>query len=238
MISIYSPLSFWLDRKREIPTLNFFSDLNPNFELGFFLSLDICKPLHEVLDVENQSLINSWHKTNNYIMKSLDFLETNYNEEYESDEITIDLDRELVWNIKDNIGEPPSHCYPIYLITVGTGENERIVYVGKTSSKVHRFAGGHRVALKLHNPKYMNLEKKIYFGCVVFLTDEDHLPLEWMHPLSKAIKILDSVESGLIYHFKPELNTMKMKKNYSTFYSQLHIQNFTKKTRFLHDTFI
>jgi hypothetical protein len=68
--------------------------------------------------------------------------------------------------------------------------------------------------------------------------DKQYLPLEWIYPMEEAIHILDSVESALIYRFLPELNIMKKKKNYAEFDSQLHIQNFSGETRFLHDTFI
>lgn len=73
-------------------------------------------------------------------------------------------------------GEAPLACYPIYLITVGDDENERLVYIGKTSSKSSRFSSGHSAITKLHHPKYDNLSKRIYLCCVVFFKKQQNHP--------------------------------------------------------------
>ncbi|MBY7101167.1 hypothetical protein [Bacillus sp. 6YEL31] len=233
----FSPLKYWLERKKEIPSFPFFNTVRPNFEYGFFLGLDICVPLHEVMNIPAQDLETSWHKTKEYVENALDILIYEYREEVSplEDEF-IDVDNDQIYYIKEELGEYPTHCYPIYLVTVGTGSDERLVYVGKTSSKKHRFLGGHKVALKLLNPKYDGLEKNIYFGCLVFIDEaKEYVPLEWIHPLEEAVNILKSVESGLIYYFSPELNTASVKRNYSKIPISLHIQNFSGESKFLHD---
>lgn len=229
-------LSYWIDVKREIPNLINYVKKEPIFEIGYFLSLDICKPIHRVLEIDNQSLKKSWESTNFYIESALKIVSNVYKEEHLFNRNAVNIDKELVFEIKEQLGQPPTHCYPIYLVTVGNGNEERIVYIGKTSSNNNRFIGGHRVALKLHEPKYFNLEKKVYFGCIMLLDEnKDYLPLEWIQPIDKALRILDNIESGLIYYYSPELNTQKTKKNYSKINVNLHIQNFTNVTNFLND---
>ncbi|MED0320369.1 hypothetical protein RCU64_13140 [Escherichia coli] len=135
-------------------------------------------------------------------------------------------------------GEAPLACYPIYLITVGDDENERLVYIGKTSSKSSRFSSGHSAITKLHHPKYDNLSKRIYLCCVVFLKNSKTIPIEWIKPFDFAEKLLSEFEANLIYWNKPELNTQHMKKEPTFEYGQVHAQNITGATYFWHDKFI
>lgn len=230
-----TPLLYWIDNKREIPIIKSNKNNKPNFEFGFFLALDISIPLYRVLEIRNQSLEESWNITHDYINKSIDIIENEYKEDvYYLKNGNIDIDGEQAYEIMSELGYPPSHCYPIYIVTVGSGSSEKLVYIGKTSSKKNRFTNGHRVALELHNPKYNSLEKNIYFGCIMFLTDEkEYLPLEWIYPMEDSLSLLDSIESGLIYHFKPELNTQKINKNYSKIEICLNIENHTGNSEFL-----
>lgn len=236
------PLTYWYEGRQEIPYHMLYDEPQDVKSDFFFLALDIAKPLHRVLEVEHQSLKETWKKTDEYIKKSLDLLVEEYNEDY--DELTdcyiiSFLDHEQLDYIRRELEDPPSPCYSIYLITVGSGKDERLVYVGKTSSSRKRFAGGHLAALKLHDPKYSGLEKKIYFCCITFLTSlNEYVPLEWIHPLDKAEKYLSNVENGLIYTFQPELNTVSVKNNHSKLHSYIHIQNFSGISNFLNDKFI
>ncbi len=140
--------------------------------------------------------------------------------------------------IKEMLGEPPSHCYPIYVFSVGSKQYERPVYIGKTSSELGRFSGGHVACTKLHNPKYDGLQKRLYLGCVMLLDGEsDYLPLEWVHPYEDAEQLLGDLEAQLIFHFKPELNIQLKKKPVAKFRPQIHIQNFSDFSNFLNDVF-
>ncbi|MGL5903559.1 MAG: hypothetical protein ACRCZO_12825, partial [Cetobacterium sp.] len=197
------------------------------FQLGSFISLDRHYYIHNIEEASGQSLSISWDKTNEYIKKALSFINADY------DDV---LDKEEVGTIEQKMGKAPKHCYPIYIVTVGKEETEKVVYIGKTSAKKNRFKGGHSVALKLHDPKYDGMVKNVYLGCVVFLTKEkDYLPLEWIYPKNKALELLDNVESYLIYRFSPELNIQKKQKNYCKYDFCFHIQNFSGHSNFLND---
>ncbi|MGJ5658863.1 hypothetical protein, partial [Morganella morganii] len=135
-------------------------------------------------------------------------------------------------------GVAPLACYPIYLITVGDGENENLVYIGKISSKSSRFSSGHSAITKLHHPKYDKLSKRIYLCCVVFLKNSQTIPIEWIKPFDFAEKLLSDFEANLIYWNKPELNTQHINKEPTFEYGQVHAQNVTGATYFWHDKFI
>ncbi|HHP0482998.1 TPA: hypothetical protein ACRZ2J_004867 [Vibrio campbellii] len=137
----------------------------------------------------------------------------------------------------DCVGEAPLACYPIYLITVGDGDSEKLVYIGKTSSNSSRFSSGHTAISKLHHPKYNGLTKRLYLCCVVFLKNGNTIPIEWITPYSKAESLLKSFEANLIYWNKPELNTQHIAAEPEFLYGQVHAQNVTGSTSFWHDYF-
>ncbi|MEC2401673.1 hypothetical protein ABES35_02850 [Bacillus subtilis] len=228
------PLEYMMKRGK-IPLLEYYKKSNLNYEYGLFLGIDIVIPLHKVLDLPAQDLENSWQNTQNYINSALEILQEEYNEDIEDINSTIDVDGEQIREIKYQLGDPPVHCYPIYIITTGKGKNEKVVYIGKTSSKNHRFAGGHLAALKLNDPKYDGLEKNIYFGCLNFLDSEkESVPLEWIRPYDHAKELLTSVEACLIYHFKPELNSEHIENNHSKIPVSLIIENWSGQSDILH----
>ncbi|MDB8803224.1 hypothetical protein PN294_13625 [Romboutsia sp. 1001216sp1] len=226
----FSPLSQWIKGRSTLPIFSTIDKIEPLFEYGSFLSLDKHYYLHEIDRASAQSLSISWFNTKNYIEEAMEIVDGDFD---------TSLDKEESEWIQQELGKPPRHCYPIYIVTVGRGELERVVYIGKTSSRKNRFSGGHKVAIKLHDPKYEGLDKNIYFCCVVFLTpDKEYLPLEWIQPKEKALELLDSVESQLIYLFSPELNIQKKNKNFSKYDMNFHIQNFSDHSNFLHDTHV
>lgn len=107
------------------------------------------------------------------------------------------------------LGPPPFSRYSIYMITISNPENkeEVPVYFGQTNSKNHCFKGGHRAISKLHAPQYEGKLKRIYFGCVSAVNDDDHIfPVEWINPLGLRKVLLSSVEYQLIYDLQSELN--------------------------------
>ncbi|WP_157665479.1 hypothetical protein [Cyanobium sp. NIES-981] len=160
---------------------------------------------HETITLESESLARSWGKTHEYVSSSLEIIGAGE---------PIWLDSEEVEMIREELGEPPPLCYPIYLVTVAKGEEERLVYAGKTSSNSSRFRGGHAAFTKLLAPYYEGWEKRVYLGGVTLLAaDKSYQPLEWVKPLEAAERILSSIEAQLIHWFKPELNSAHVHKD-------------------------
>ena len=224
-----SLLSSWLERRDPLHSFIDLEHRQPNQEFGGFLSLDVVVHVHESVDLEAESLAESWRKTHEYVAAALAIIK--------ADE-PMWLDREEVEMILRKLGEPPPLCYPLYLITVGDATTERLVYVGKTSSNQGRFKGGHAALTKLLNPKYDGQPKRLYLGAVVLLTDDkSYQPLEWVKPLKTAEALLTSIEAQLIFKFKPELNTKNVHTDNATWPVSLHIQNFSEGSSFLNDEF-
>ena len=115
--------------------------------------------------------------------------------------------------ILEKLGEPPESSYNIYLITIYDDIGfEKVVYVGKTDGKKSRFQNGHLAALKLHNPKYKAYDKRVYFGTITFIADnekQDYLPLECFSSKDDIKRFLSDVEKFLIRYFNCELNIQK-----------------------------
>ncbi|MFT9819273.1 hypothetical protein [Lysinibacillus sp. NPDC056185] len=239
-ITHFRQLDYFI-KKGAIPRIELTDKQSIDFSLGFFLGIENGFPLHEASKLSAQSLKQSWEENNNYIEKVIEYLEEfwNWEIEYSKNYINLHLDNEIIRAIKSVTFQPPTTCCPIYIITVGEGESEKVVYIGKTSSANNRFRGGHTVALKLHHPKYDGLKKSIYFASVMLLSkDEEYLPLEFISNLKGAEKLLLEVEASLIYQYKPELNTISKKKANYDIVSEVHIQNFSHYSKFLNDNFI
>lgn len=230
-----SSLSGWLERRHSSVPFIDETKVNLFLEYGGFISLDAKIPLYESVDLPAQALKHSWNSTRSYVSRALEIID---------DDHPGWLDKEEVKMIIDELGYPPPQCYPIYFISVGKGDDEKLVYVGKTSSSSNRFAGGHAAITKLHRPEYVNLDKTIYLGCVMLLSDKkEYVPLEFVSPLEIANKVLESVEYQLIYNLQPILNVKGKKRNKSKMPFLIHIQNFTLKlsddeSNFLNDKFI
>jgi hypothetical protein len=226
-----SPILRWLDRGTELKALlSPKSDASPNLELGGFVALDVAVPLHKASELCAESLEGSWELAHRYIEDCKAIIEI--------DE-PMWLDKFEISQIKNELGEPPPLAYPIYFMSVAdeNGE-EKLAYVGRTSSKNSRFSGGHAAITKLHAPEYQGLDKWLYLGCIVLLTEDNYLPLEWVNPLGRAQELLHSIEAQLIYYLQPELNINHKKHNNTKEYVQLHIQNFSSDTQFLNDQFV
>lgn len=233
-ISLLEP---WVKGNDSITPENFFRDNRPYFEYGMFLSLDECIDLYRAYEFDSGNLSTSWKKIREYIEKSYDLLNIEY--DLEDEEFDWTLDNEERYMILDELGEPPVASYNIYIISVinNLDGKEEVVYIGKTDSKNSRFANGHLAALKLHHPRYNNHTKKVYFGTLVFLTeDKEYLPLEFISTLEVASDLLDKVEKMLIAYFQPELNTASRKYQHSPLNTTIHIQNFING--FLNDEFV
>ncbi|WP_157662074.1 hypothetical protein [Burkholderia ubonensis] len=224
-----SMLDAWLERTDPLHSFIDLESRPPNREFGGFLALDVVVPAHESLNLEAESLATSWHAVHDYVDQALSIIDADH---------PLWLDGEEVEMIRQQLGSPPPLCYPLYLISVGDGTDERLVYVGKTSSGKGRFKGGHAAFSKLLAPKFDGQPKRVYLAAIVLLSDDaSYQPLEWVKPIDTAELLLQSIEAQLIYFFKPELNTQHVHKFNAKWPVSLHIQNFTGVTSFLDGKF-
>lgn len=228
---IYIPLQAWFEGRRFLSQrfLGKNGSDNPSSDWGAWLSIQECCPLHQVNSLSWIGLYEARKNTDS-------FLESVKNEFNGNIPLLITEKERLIIGKKS--GVPPKPSLPIYLISCSNMDdtNEHIVYIGKTVNS-KRFIGGHSAALKLLDPKYNNMKKRLYRATPWFYDGKDYISLDWINPASLAIELLDFIESHLIYNLKPELNTSK-KKNQDTRYSfYLHIQNFLS-TGFLNDEFV
>lgn len=221
-----SPLTRWLARQAPLlPFLNV-AHREPNQEYGGFVGIDLAIPLHESVDLPAESLRKSWDNVQRYVREALSLIKSEGEAGF--------LDREEVYEIKENMGDPPAFSYPLYFISVGEGSDEKLVYIGRTSAEVGRFQGGHRAISRLHAPEFAGLTKTLYLAMVVLL-NEDYLPLEWVIPIEKAEGILLSVEAQLIYHYKPVFNEQQIKRYNPSWPTVINIENHSGYSNFLHE---
>lgn len=89
--------------------------------------------------------------------------------------------------------------------------------------------------LNLHDPVYDG-EKRIYLATVMFLSEDDYVPLEFLDDFNEMDALLTAIEGILINYFKPVLNTQNRKETIHSVNSQVHIQNFVGSI--LNDSFI
>lgn len=194
-----SYLEPWLARKVDYAQTEVsVADLDLD-ELGAFIWLTDPLALHEAGLIQAQSLENAWLGLRDYVSKACEVIAA---------EEPSWLDRDEAFMIPEALGPPPPQSHPLYLMTVAApGEKERIVYVGKTSSRSSRFSGGHAAMTRLHHPDYSGLEKRIYPALVMFCDQSgSYLPLEAVAPLDTAKRLLSTLEAQLIHHFAPHLN--------------------------------
>lgn len=227
---MFNQLHAWLDRRQQLPA-RFETNPSPPDALGHhlltFLTIEEEIVFHEIAEANWRSLAEAAMETTQYLAGVRQTLGGTLDIEDLDDKAEI-----LLYN-----GLPPLNSLPIYLISLrASGEHERIVYIGKTSA-ASRFGGGHSAAIKLLNPKYKDYEKIVY-RCSVTISTDEYILLEWINPLAMAEKILDDLESQLIYNFQPIFNTQKKKISYAKFPTTIHIQNAIRTKRFLHDEII
>lgn len=226
---MHQPLSSWINRTHPLPErfYNAGHQDKPKDHWDVWLSVEEVAPLYLAQEMKWLSLKESRENTARYLEESsklISGLDGGWLDKYE---------QEL---ILEKLGKPPLPSLPIYLISCSNGTEENLVYVGKTKN-TSRFAGGHTAALKLHNPKLRNTTKKIYRSTVWFYNNDEYISLDWIQPEDMALQLLDSVESHLIYNFKPELNINKKKNVSAKWDFYIHIQNFLEGN-FLNDTFV
>ena len=230
----FQPLEPWVKGNQSVTPVNVYGKLEPSIEMSAFIALDVATDLHLANTIDSGNLYDSWNKHKDYIEKACELANIDINDPDNS----FDLDNEEKYWILNELGESPFCCYNLYFITIFNDKEEKLVYIGKTDSRKGRFSNGHSVALKLHNPIFNEYNKRIYFGTITFLSDKkDYIPLEFIKPYEEAKKYLGEMEALLISWFKPTLNIRKEK--VGTLYNlNVHIQNFSEVSDFLHDYFV
>jgi hypothetical protein len=233
-IKTTSSLSRWLNG---FETLQPFVD-GTRFRIDetfpFWVSLMQEYPAHMCSSLEAQDLKSSWEETRKYIIEASKIIHTCMDEE----PMDVLLDSEDRAWIVVKLGYPPKPCYPIYIFSVSDGNTERPVYVGITSSRSGRFIGGHNVITKLLDPIYEGCTKKLYLCQVTTLAEDGgYLPLEWINPYTESRKLLEDIESYLIYHLQAEFNAKKKNRNCSRRALGIHIVNYCGEEVFLHDEY-
>jgi len=227
---ITSPLSAWINRNHPLPERFYqetFEDIPDEENWSVWVSLEETCLLHDVGQLNWLSLKDSIKITHEYL-ETCGELITGLEGAW--------LDGEEQIMILEEIGEPPIPCLPIYMIAIKNDREEKIVYIGKTKSD-SRFNGGHTTAIKLHHPKYKDYEKIIYRCSIWFHFNDEYIVLDWVKPESLGLKLLDSIESQMIFDIKPELNVNKVRKNYANWEFTIHIQNLINGG-FMNDYFI
>lgn len=190
----------------------------------FWISFDASMGLHEAANFPLTSFEKSREACFSYLGNACKLLGRNI-PQWSPDE-------EGRRRIFEALGTPPLNAYTIYMMTISDpgSYGERIVYIGKTNSKSHRFRGGHAAISRLHAPEYDGKSKKIYFGCIVgFNDDENIIPIDWVSPEAGRDQILSDIELQLIYHLQPELNEYGKEKCKASERKSIHVQNFCTK---------
>lgn len=200
----YRALAPWVNGNESVTPEQYYSNNIPNFEQGIYISIDLADNFYNADKIQMGNLEESWQKTREYIEKACKIANLGKENGY-------DLDHEEKQWILDELGEPPESSYNIYFITIKNNEEESLVYIGISDTKLNRFRNGHKIALKLHNSKFYDYEKKIYFGTIMMIADNKYLPLEFIRPLSIAKQYLKDIEAILIRCMNPSLNTRKEK---------------------------
>ena len=228
----FQQLAPWIKGNGSITPENFYGNLRPDFKMGAYVSLDKAVDLYLANTIDTGNLRDSWDLNKEYIEKVCEI--TGVNEEN-----SFDLDNEEKRWILDELGEPPECCYNLYFISIYNEVEEKLVYVGKTDSRKSRFVNGHLAALKLHHPKYIGYNKRIYYGTIMFLSKtKEYVPLEFITPYELAEKYLGEMEAFLIDRLKPELNVKNEQIGEMENLGVVHIQNFSNVSMFMHDYFI
>lgn len=224
--TVPSPLYGWVNKQAALPRRYSMApdedelpvaDASAN-EWSVSVALDEALPLHSIAEANWQSFAQTRRATDAYLKEADALIDGLWGRWLDSEE------RDLIIS---TLGEPPAFCLPIYVVSVGQGKDERVVYIGKTSAST-RFSNGHRVGLKLHHPEYAQLVKTVYRCSVLLYVHDEYVALEWIEPEALAAKILDQVESVPIYALQPELNIAKRcRKPKVDKPIEVHIQNFT-----------
>lgn len=217
---MWTQINTWLDRRHPLPTCfasTYAANSRNEHEL-IWISIDERIPLHDIANNRQPSINDAVRSIRSYVSDAIGILGSNEVEEVGDKKSVIGA-----------LGEPPERSRPIYLITTEEAGIENIVYIGKSVTD-DRFAGGHSAVTKLHHPSYRDAEKYVYRCSITLSLRREWVALEWVSTPSIAEQILDDVESRLIYHFQPPLNTQKKSSDLAVHKAfAIHIQNSHQK---------
>ena len=224
------PLKAWLNRQQPLPE-RFYAESTADQIDGSWncwVAIEERLPFHHADTAGWTSLKESREKTDEYLTSAGELIGGLKGAWLDSEEAEL---------LQEELGDPPPPCLPVYIIGLeGEGDLAGPVYVGITRSN-NRFAGGHKAALHLHDPKYEDYSKYLYRAAVWFLCGNDYLPLEWLRPDDVANEILESIESQLIYEWKPAINVRKKKTDRTSIPLEIQVENFSGD-EFVKDYFI
>lgn len=224
------PLHAWVTRRQPLPSRFYNPWEGDTIDATWlcWVTIEEKLALHEADEATWQSLEESRARTNEYLTAAsqiINGLEGAW------------LDNEEALMVREELGDPPLPTLPIYMIGLEKeGKCGEPVYVGITRTN-SRFAGGHKAALRLHDPQYNGCTKYLYRAAVWFHNGNEYLPLEWLQPDATANTILESIESQLIYDLKPAINERKKNRECATVPLEIHIENFCGD-EFLRDRFV
>ena len=198
----FQTLKPWVKGNNSVTPAHFYRDYKIAFNNQIFVALDIKIPLYKANTVDTSNISSVRSKNIQYIEKALEMLDMDV------DDTDCPLTARQKKDVLEVCGEPPTSSYNLYFITIQKDDYEQLVYIGKTDSQDSRFKNGHLAALKLHDPKYSQYEKYVYFGTITFMTNlNEYLPLECICDTDWSAYLLDDLERVLIRKLDPVLNT-------------------------------
>lgn len=210
----------WLTSERFYLKSPFYMACEDHSWYDFWIGFDAVVPLHEAADFPLVSFEKSRSDCFDYLSGACEILGRNMPK--------WSPDKGKQSQILAQLGPPPVNAYTIYVISTRCSDTqvEKVVYIGKTNSKSHRFRGGHAAISKLHAPEFEGMQKAIYFGCLIGINhDGNYVPIDWVDADAGRDQILSDVEAQLIFHLKPRLNTVGKDKCGANQRVPLHVQN-------------
>jgi len=197
---VFRPLTAWVHGETFFMKGFEYYEFDVHVPKQMFVALDTFFEVYEAPQTPLKTLEQSWLDTKSYVTRACHIIGRS-----RPGRALSKIERTSVLAA---LGEPPGPAWPLYFFTVGDLAEERVVYIGKTNAKTHRFNTGHSAITSLHRPEYKGLRTRLYLATVTMYSDEDHyIPLEWVHPNVLRETLWSDIEAQLIYHFQPELNT-------------------------------
>ena len=112
----------------------------PDYNVGFWINVVDEIPFFKIREQKITGFEESFDINREYYYNAFEVADI-YDPKF------IDIDD--VKKIKTELGEPPNVSYPIYIICIEKENIKKVVYIGKSSSNISRFRGGHSTAIKL-----------------------------------------------------------------------------------------
>lgn len=223
--AVFRPLTAWVHGESFFMKGFEYYELDVHVPEQMFVALDTFFEIHEAPQTPLKTLEQSWLDTKTYVSRVCQLVGRGRPGRA--------LSKDERASVIATLGEPPGPAWPLYFFTVGDLAEERIVYIGKTNAKTHRFYSGHSAITALHRPEYRGLRTRLYLATVTIYSDEDHyIPLEWVHPDALRNTLWSDAEAQLIYYFQPELNTELKAADASKMPTQITLHNYAGTNNF------